>query len=142
METLLGKSFRFYFSYRLCWSEVAQSCPTLCNPMECSLPGSSIPGILQAGILEWVAISFSRRSSQPRDQTWVSRIAGRRFTIWATREATDYVRLVLIAFFREGTSYLENSCDNFRCFNTTKWLLIKAVHFLSCVWKVCDRKDS
>ena len=54
--------------------------------MDCSLPGFSIPGILQAGILEWVAISFSRRSSQPRDQTWVSRIAGRRFTIWATRE--------------------------------------------------------
>ena len=50
--------------------------------MDCSLPGSSIPGILQAGILEWVAISFSRRSSQPRDRTWVSRIAGRRFTIW------------------------------------------------------------
>ena len=48
------------------------------------LPSSSIPGILQARILGWVAISFSRRSSQPRDQTRVSRIAGRRFTIWAT----------------------------------------------------------
>ena len=56
------------------WSEVTQSCPTLCDPMDCSLPGSSIPGILQAGILEWVAISFSRISSQPRDWTWVSRI--------------------------------------------------------------------
>ena len=67
------------------WSEVVQSCPTLCNPMDCSLPGSSVPGILQAGILEWVAISFSRRSSQPRDWTWISRISGRRFTIWATR---------------------------------------------------------
>ena len=50
------------------WSEVAQSCPTLRNPMDCSLPGSSVPGILLAGILEWVAISFSRRSSQPRDE--------------------------------------------------------------------------
>ena len=68
------------------WSEVTQSCPILCNPTDCSLPGSSIPGILQAGILEWVAISFSRRSSQPRDWNWVSRIAGRHFTIWATRE--------------------------------------------------------
>ena len=48
--------------------------------MDCSLPGSSVPGILQAVILEWVAISFSRRSSQPRDRTWVSCIAGRRFT--------------------------------------------------------------
>ena len=56
-------------------SEVAQSCPTLCDPMDCSLPGSSVCGILQARILEWAAISFSRRASQPRDQTWVSRIA-------------------------------------------------------------------
>ena len=46
---------------------VSQSCPTLCNPMDCSLPGSSIHGILQARILEWIAISFSRGSSQPRD---------------------------------------------------------------------------
>ena len=54
------------------WSEVAQSCPTLCDPMDCSLPGSSVRGILQARILEWVAISFSRRSSQPKDRTRVS----------------------------------------------------------------------
>ena len=50
-------------------------------------PGSSLHGILQARILEWVAISFSRGSSQPRDRTWVSHIAGRRFNLWATREA-------------------------------------------------------
>ena len=62
-------------------SEVAQSSPTLCDPMDCSLPGSSAHGILQARVLEWVAVSFSRRSSQPRDRTWVSRIAGRHFTI-------------------------------------------------------------
>ena len=49
------------------WNEVAQSCPTLCDPVDCSLPGSSVLGILQARILEWVAIPFSRRSSQPRD---------------------------------------------------------------------------
>ena len=68
-------------------SEVTQSCPTLCDPMDCRLPGSSIYGIFQAGILEWVAISFSRRSSQHRDHTQVSRIAGRFFIIWVTREA-------------------------------------------------------
>ena len=62
-------------------SEVAQSCPTLCDPVDCSLPGSSIHGILQARILEWVAISFSRGSSQPRDRTQVSHIAGRRFNL-------------------------------------------------------------
>ena len=73
--------------FGLRWSEVAQSCPSLCDPMDCSLPGSSVHGIFQARVLEWVAISFSRGSSQPRDWTWVSHIAVRRFTIWATREA-------------------------------------------------------
>ena len=53
--------------------------------MDCSLPGSSVHGIFQARILEWIAISFSRGSSQPRDRTWVSHIIGRCFTIWATR---------------------------------------------------------
>ena len=68
-------------------NEVAQSCPTLCDPMDCSLPGSSLHGILQARVLEWVAISFSRGSSQPRDRTRVSWIPGRHFNLWATREA-------------------------------------------------------
>ena len=58
-----------------------------CNPMNYSLPSFSVHGIFQARILEWVAISFSRGSSQPRDQTQVSCIADRRFTIWATRES-------------------------------------------------------
>ena len=68
-------------------SEVTQSCPTLCDPVDHSPPGSSTHGILQARTLEWVAISFSRWSSQPRDQSQVSRIAGRGFNLWATREA-------------------------------------------------------
>ena len=54
------------------FSLVTQSCPTLCKPMDCSLPGSSVHGISQAKILKWVAISFSRGSSQPRDQTHIS----------------------------------------------------------------------
>ena len=66
---------------------VAQSYLILCDPMDCSPPGSSVLGILQARILEWVAIPLSRGSSRPRDQTWVSCIAGRFFTICATREA-------------------------------------------------------
>ena len=53
-------------------SEVAQSCLTLCDPMDRSLPGSSVHGIFQARVLEWVAIFFSKQSSQPRDRTWVS----------------------------------------------------------------------
>ena len=58
---------------------VAQSCLTLCNTMDISLPGSSVHGIFSARIREWVAISSSRGSSQPRDRTciyWVTRIAG------------------------------------------------------------------
>ena len=67
-------------------SEVTQSCPTLCDPMDCSLSGSSVHGVFQARVLKWIAISFSRWSSWPRNRTLVSHIAGRRFTIWATRE--------------------------------------------------------
>ena len=65
-------------------SEVTQSCPTLCDPMDRSLPGSTVHGIFQASILEWAAISFCKWSSQPRDRTRVSCIADRRFTVWAT----------------------------------------------------------
>ena len=61
--------------------EVAQSCLTLCNPKNCSLPGSSVHGIFQARVLEWVPISFFTGSSQTRDQTWVFHIVGRCFTI-------------------------------------------------------------
>ena len=67
-------------------SEVAQLCLTLCDPMDCSPPGSSVHGIFQAIVLEWVAISFSKGSSQPRDRTRVSRIVDRCFTIWATED--------------------------------------------------------
>ena len=67
--------------------KVTQSCPTLCDPMNCSLPGSFALGILQARILEWVAVLFSRVSSQPSNQTQLSCIEGEFFTIWATREA-------------------------------------------------------
>ena len=67
---------------------VTQSCLTLCDLMDCSPPGSSVHGILQARILEWVAISFSRGLSQPRDWTWVSCISGRFFTNRATRAFT------------------------------------------------------
>ena len=67
------------------WSEVlvTQLCPTLCDSMDYSLPGSSVLGILQARILEWVAISLSRGSSQFRNRTQVSCVVGRFFTVWA-----------------------------------------------------------
>ena len=59
---------------------VTQLCLTLCDPMDCGPPGSSVHGILQARILEWIAISFSRGSSQPRDRTHTSCITGGFFT--------------------------------------------------------------
>ena len=65
--------------------KVAQLCPTLCEPMD-----YTVHGILQIGILEWVAFPFSRGSSQPRDQIQVSCIEGGFFTSWATREAQEY----------------------------------------------------
>ena len=77
-------------------SEVVQSCPTLCDPMDCSPPVSSVHVIFQARVLECIAISFSRGSFWPRDQTQVSCIAGRRFTLWATREAPGYYYPCLI----------------------------------------------
>ena len=76
-----------------------RSCPTLCNCMDCSLPGSSVPGILQAGILKWVAMPSSRGSSQPRDRTQVSCIAGRFFISRLTRKV-PYKRM----FFNKKNS--------------------------------------
>ena len=74
------------------WNEsesvsLTQSCLTLCNPADCSPAGSSVHGIFQARTLEWVAIPFSRGSSQPRDWTQAFNITGIFFTSWATREA-------------------------------------------------------
>ena len=70
---------------------LAQSCPTLCDPTDCSPPGFSVHGILQARILEWIAIPFSRGTSQPRNRTLVSCVAGRFFTVWATGTPFRYM---------------------------------------------------
>ena len=83
-----------------------QSCPTPCNPMDCTLPGSSVRGILQARILEWVSISFSKGFSQPRDGTEISCIAGRFFTDWARREAPVLLwiqRFILLILNGQGS---------------------------------------
>ena len=83
-------------SFYICcwWCLVTKLCLTLCDSMDCNLPGSSVHGILRARILEWVAISFSRGSSPSRDRTHVSCI-GRQFLYhWTTREAPRYPRLL------------------------------------------------
>ena len=77
--------------------KVAQSCLILCDPLDYSLSGSCAHRILQARILEWVAVPFSRRCSQPRYQTQVSHIAGGFFTIWTTKEAPEMLNPEVVA---------------------------------------------
>ena len=87
------------------------------HPMDCSLPGFSIHGIFHARVPEWVAVSFSRGSSQPRNRSWVSCIAGRFFTNWGTREA--HRRLIpLLPLPWECRSWWY---AKYKCFTTTPW---------------------
>ena len=102
----------------------------LCSPMDCSLPGSSSHGmILQAIFLEWVAISFSRGSSWPRDQIQVSCIAGRHFTVWATREVCHH--LEIDKFYIGHPKYVADSGEYMRAVakygQTRRWVCIGVV---------------
>ena len=90
----IGRNPQLFLKFGLFLCVCAQSCPTLCDPMDCSPPGSSVQGILQVRILECIAISFSRGFSWPRDWAWVSCIAGRLFTVWATREAPAKINCI------------------------------------------------
>ena len=119
-------------------SEVAQSCPTLCDSVDCSPPGSSIHGILQARILEWVAISFSRGSSRPRDRNQVSRIAGRCFKLWANialhKHNTEIknnieIKLVLYLIILEGHGPLKGLMTVYE-WNKQQNLVIGKCHVL------------
>ena len=89
------------------WSVMAESL----RPMDCSLPGFFVCGILQAGILEWVAILFSRESFRPRNQTQVSFIAGRFFIIWVTREAL-WRKILLSKSALPGVGWISSSICN------------------------------
>ena len=98
-------------------SEVAQLCPTLCDPMDCSLPGSSVHGILQARILEWVAISFSRGSSQPRESN--PGLPHRRQMLYplSHQGSSKYLLLVpLLFFFLFTKSFYLGLLGRPRCF--------------------------
>ena len=88
--------------------------PTLCDPIGGSPPGSSVHGILQARTLEWVAIIFSWGSSQPRDQTRVSRVAGRLFTIEPPQWLIYYLLLRASVRTARGLSAAGHQCSN--CF--------------------------
>ena len=83
------------YMYTHMWREVkvSQSCQTLCEPID-----YTVHGILQARVLEWVAIPFSGASSQPRDRTWVSPTAGGLFTSWAIKEVYVYIYIYLYVY--------------------------------------------
>ena len=109
--------------------KVAQSRPTLCDPMD-----YTVHGILQAVIVEWVAVPFSRESSQPRDRTQVPCIAGRFFTRWATREASTFQFTYLVLSHcktkwefseRDWSRYFEKTTISllfYQCFNIILYL--------------------
>ena len=94
-----------YTQWNIVCAKSLQSCLTLCDPMDCSPPVSSIHGILQARILKWVAVPFSRRSFQPRDGTQISHNAGRFFflTIWATRDLSGLQQYAIYSVYRVGS---------------------------------------
>ena len=86
-KSVLNKiKYRIKWKYAAAAAKSLQSYPTLCDPIDGSPPGSPFCGILQARILEWVAVPFSKGSPHPRDQTQVSRIVGRFSVVWAMRE--------------------------------------------------------
>ena len=87
------------------------------QPIDCNPPGYSVHGILQARILEWVAIPFSKGSSQPRDRTWVSHIAGRFFTIWDTREDPKKIAQLATKYISTFGYKVRSLTDRF------KWLV-------------------
>ena len=102
------KRMKWAVKYKIrCCCLVAKSHPTLCDPMDCSLPGSSVRGIFQARILESGAIFFSRGSSQPRDRTWISCIFRGILYHWATWEAhVKYISKTSVR--KKNIKYLNN----------------------------------
>ena len=110
-------------------SQVIQSCPTLCDPVDCSPPSSSVHGTLQAGILEWVAISFSRGSSQLRDWTWVSCITGGCFTLWAITSLLKW----------NEWNFWEWLCGGQLCWNFTCYV---SNRYFGLVYKILGRKPN
>ena len=112
------------------WALVTQLCPTFSEPMGCSLPGSSVHAILQGRILELVAISFSMGYSKPRDQTQVSHIAGRFFTVWATsqwiRSKNNLNLLIKFVFFK--SKILERNFKKIMNINPSWWVSFDAKH--------------
>ena len=105
-----------------------QSCPTLCNPMDCSLPGSCVHGIFQAIVLEWIAMSFSRESSQPRDQTCVFCISciGR----WILYHWATWKTHICVCVYMQFNN--KESLEKFTCYNDFLWGCLCVSFWLWC----------
>ena len=104
---------------------VAQPCLTLCDPTDCSPPGFSVHGILQPRILEWIAIPFSRGTSQPRDWSLVSCIAGRFITVWATGKSI----YVCFIDYAKHFDYVDHN---------KRWKILQEMGIpdhLNCLWR-------
>ena len=127
---------------------VAQSCPTLCDPMDCSPPGSFVHGETPGKNLEWVAMPFSQQSSQPRDRTQVFCIAGGFFSIWAPREALVWWLTTLEASYKwnRGRSWgkremrvvvqwvWSHSCARRECSRDLPYNTVLIATTLYCTW--------
>ena len=124
----------------------------LCDPMDCSPPGSSVHGILQARILDWIAISFSRGSSPPRDWTWVSCTASRLFTSWATREThastedtasslTQAHRLLLLLFLWLSSLKKTKQKQTFSLYFSSTVVTFISIKENPCIWTLFHHKS-
>ena len=112
---------------------VSQSCPTLCDPLDCSPLGSSVHGILQARIVEWVAIPFLRGSSWPKDWIHISHKADRFFTVWATMKPIVKVyHNLILKIWKLG-------CELFFFFWLYPWYVVEkaiATHSSVLSWRI------
>ena len=102
--------WKINYAFIQLWIYIENIIKTLCDPMDCHLPGSPVHGILQTKIVEWIAYPFSRASSQCRDRTQVSCIAGGFFTVWTTSGAHIYINTYVymytyVCIYRVGTSF-------------------------------------
>ena len=111
-------------------AELLQSCPTLFYPMDCSPPGSSVHGILQASIVDWVAISSSRGSSWPRDRTFISCLAGRFFTTESPEKSARVYTHIYKYFICKYSYYIKLNMSSHRCLRVcsiTTWILVDSI---------------
>ena len=136
-----------------CCCLVTQSCPTLCDSMDCSPSGSSVHGILQARVLEWVAMPSSRGSSQPRDRTWVFYIAGRFFTTELPGKPHTYILLLYKIDNHKDILYSAGNSTRYFIINSMRKESEKeCIYMCVCVCTfflvpqlcltICDLKDS